>query len=64
MHDAEQDALLTTKQAAEALTLDPGTLEVWRSKKRYDLPYVKIGSKVRYRQSAIQKFLESRTVKA
>jgi excisionase family DNA binding protein len=58
------DALLSTEEAAPLLGVTPGTLEVWRTTKRYPLPYIKCGSKVRYRKSAILQFLESRTVKA
>jgi excisionase family DNA binding protein len=56
------DDLLTTAEAAKLLDVTPGTLEVWRSTKRYPLPYVKIGSNVRYRKSAVLAFLEARTV--
>jgi hypothetical protein len=36
-----EDELLTTVQAARVLDVTPGTLEVWRTTKRYPLPYVK-----------------------
>lgn len=60
----ENDPLLTTQDAAKLLDVLPATLEVWRSAKRYPLPYVKIGSKVRYKKSAIQAFIASRTIAA
>lgn len=58
------DPLLTAAEAATQLDVTPGTLAVWRCTQRYleDLPYVKVGSKVRYRQSAVTRFLERRTV--
>jgi predicted site-specific integrase-resolvase len=40
--------LLDEKQAAEYLTVSPGTLSVWRSTGRYSLPFVKVGRRVRY----------------
>jgi len=54
-------ALLDERQAADFLTVSPGTLSVWRSTGRYAIPFVKIGSKVRYRQSDLAAWLESRT---
>lgn len=52
--------LLTEKQAAEYLELAPGTLSVWRSTGRYALPFLKIGHNVRYRESDLKAWLESR----
>jgi excisionase family DNA binding protein len=54
--------LFTTTQAAEYLGVTPGTLEVWRSTKRYNLPFIKVGRLVKYRKEALAAFLESRTV--
>lgn len=56
------DPLLDTPAAANLLGTEPSTLEVWRCTKRYQLPYIKVGRLVRYRKSALLKFLESRTV--
>ncbi len=56
------DPLLSEQQAAELLGVKPTTLQVWRSTKRYALAYIKVGRNVRYRTSACQAFLESRTV--
>lgn len=53
--------LLDEKQAADFLEVAPGTLSVWRSTGRYKIPFLKIGSKVRYRQSDLAAWLESRT---
>lgn len=52
--------LLTPKQAAEALGVKTSTLEVWRCTGRYDLPFVKSGRLVRYRESDIAAFIERR----
>ena len=53
--------LLDEKQAAEILSVTPGTLSVWRSTGRHSLPFVKIGNCVRYSRSALQAWIESRT---
>lgn len=55
-------ALLDTKLAAQVLDSKEQTLCVWRSTKRYDLPYIKIGGKVRYRREAVLKFLADREI--
>ncbi|MBB3170164.1 helix-turn-helix domain-containing protein [Simiduia aestuariiviva] len=54
------DRLLTPLAASQELHVSEGTLSVWRSTGRYLLPYVKIGRKVRYRQSDIQTFIQRR----
>ena len=38
--------LISPKETAEILGVTEGTLSVWRCTNRYDLPFVKIGSKV------------------
>ena len=55
-------ALVSPEQAAEFLGTTTGTLAVWRCNRRYDLPYVKVGKSVRYRQSDLERFVQSRTV--
>ena len=57
-----QADLLTRKQAAEYLGVTPRTLAVWACVKRYNLPYVKIGRLVKYRRSALDNFIEQRTI--
>lgn len=52
--------LLDEKQAAEHLTVSPGTLSVWRSTGRYNLPFVKVGRMVRYRRADLDAWLEDR----
>lgn len=53
--------LLTPDQVAAALGLSHRTLAAWRSSRRNPLPYVKVGSRVRYRQQDVAAWLESRT---
>lgn len=52
--------LLSESQAADLLQVSPGTLSVWRSTGRYNLPFVKIGARVRYRRGDLQAWLDSR----
>jgi excisionase family DNA binding protein len=61
---AISDPLLTRTQAAQFLDVSAEALAVWASTKRYKLPFIKIGRKVRYRQSHLDEFLRSRTVGA
>lgn len=56
--------LLTRKEAAGLLNVQPQTLAKWGSTQRYDLPYIKVGKAVRYRRSDLQKFMERHTVGA
>lgn len=60
----EGDELLDEKEAAAILDVSVGTLQVWRSTKRYRLAYTKIGRNVRYPKSAIMKFIADNTVAA
>ncbi|GAB1425892.1 hypothetical protein MASR2M16_31260 [Thauera terpenica] len=52
--------LLDEHAAAVMLDLSPGTLSVWRSTGRYNLPFLKIGRNVRYRRADLQMWLEAR----
>ncbi len=49
--------LLTRKQAAEYLRVQPNTLANWVSTGRYDLPLVKIGRKAMYRLTDLDAFI-------
>ena len=51
--------LLTPQQVAKILGVRIETLATWRHTKRYDLPYVKTGRLVRYRNEDVRAFLES-----
>ncbi len=52
--------LLTKERVSEILGVSVGTLAVWRATKRYNLPYVKSGRLVRYREEDVQAFITSR----
>ena len=53
--------LISEKIAAAYLGVEPGTLSVWRSTGRYGIPFTKVGRLVRYRLSALDAWLASRT---
>lgn len=52
--------LWSPEQVAEMLGVSKQTLAVWRCEQRYPLPYVKVGSRVRYRPADVERFLERR----
>lgn len=52
--------LLTPDQVAAALGLSHRTLAAWRSSRRNPLPYVKVGSRVRYRRQDVATWLQGR----
>jgi len=60
VYKLEATRLLTEDQTAAILEVSPGTLSVWRSTGRYNLPFLKIGRKVRYRAGDVRQFMESR----
>jgi hypothetical protein len=56
-------ALLKECEAASLIQVQPTTLANWRATKKVKLPYIVLTSgAIRYRLSAIEKFLEARTV--
>lgn len=57
-----QSNLLTNEEAAEYLGVASNSLAVWRTTKRYAIPYVKVGRLVKYRLQDLEEFLESRTI--
>jgi excisionase family DNA binding protein len=56
------DRLLSRNEAAKILGVKMETLASWACTKKYEIPYVKIGSKVFYKYSDLCKFVESRVV--
>ena len=55
------DELLTRRQAARYLQIEPQTLAVWATAGRYGLPMIKVGRAVRYRRADLDAWLASRT---
>jgi len=62
LHDIEC-VLLDTHEAARYLSIAPGTLMNWRSRKQQGPSYIKVGQRVRYRISDLQDFLDRQTVR-
>jgi predicted site-specific integrase-resolvase len=60
--DIQPDVLLDDVRAAQMLGIAAKTLPVWRSTRRVEIPYIKIGRCVRYRLSDLQRFIEAKTV--
>jgi predicted DNA-binding transcriptional regulator AlpA len=58
-----RERFLTDNEVAGWLGTTTATLAVWRCTHRYPLPYIKLGRLVRYRESDVLTFLESRLVK-
>lgn len=58
---AEDSPLITPECAAALLGVTPNTLGIWRTTRRYPLPFVKVGRLVRYKRADILAFIESRT---
>lgn len=56
-----QQKLLTPDEVSNLLGVKKHTLAVWRSSGRYNLPFIKAGRLVRYRQSDIERFLDNQT---
>jgi excisionase family DNA binding protein len=51
----------TPHEMAELIGITVGTLATWRMTGRYNLPYIKVGRRVRYEVQAVQSWLDSRT---
>lgn len=58
----DRAGLLTNDEAAAYLGVAPQTLTIWRCVKRYAIPYIKVGSRIRYRREDLDAWLASRTV--
>ena len=54
--------LVNEREAARILCVSPGTLSVWRSTRRWPLPFVRVGSAIRYSVAALEKFVAERTI--
>ena len=54
--------LLSTPEAAELLGISPGTMIVWRSNQRVNLPYIKLSRSVKYRLEDLDAFISSNTI--
>lgn len=59
-----RDPLLNPIEAAELMGVKPQSLAVWRMNKSSALAFIRVGRCIRYRTSAIEAYLLSRTVGA
>jgi len=55
-----QTILLTPKETAVRLRISESTLAKWRMTASRRLPYVKVGAKVAYTETAIENFIAER----
>ena len=62
MNQVDIPRLLSDEETAVRLGVSPTTLAVWRCRKRYTLPWVKIGRRVRYREADVVAFINSSVV--
>lgn len=53
------EALLTPELVAQWLEIEVSTLAAWRTQQDHPLPYIKVGSRVRYVRSEVQLYLDS-----
>lgn len=54
----DPERLLTRRQAAEMLGLQPQTLAVWACERRSGLPFRKVGSRAMYRLGDVVSFID------
>lgn len=54
--------LLTSAEAADFLGLKTGTLVNWRCTKNQEIPFIKVGGRVRYREQDLLAWLERQLV--
>lgn len=57
----QRPVLLTREEAAKYIGTTYDTLRVWACTQRYKIPYRKIGKKVEYLKSDLDKFIQDRT---
>lgn len=55
------DPLYSRPEAALYIGVAPGTLECWASTGRYNLPYLRIGRRVKYRKSDLDAWMTKRS---
>ena len=54
--------LLTAQEAADLLGTTPATLAVWRCRRTVQIPYVRLGTAIRYRALDIESYIDAQTV--
>ncbi|PXX07517.1 helix-turn-helix protein [Nitrosomonas ureae] len=61
LRNQSADPLFTPIETANYIGVTEKTLAVWRCTGRYNIPFIKVGRLVKYRKSALDTFLVSRT---
>ena len=54
--------LINTKKAAELLGVAEGTLMNWRSSQAVEIPFVRIGARIRYRLKDVKQWIKNNRV--
>ena len=53
---------MTREEAARYLGVQPRTLEIWATTGRYNLPYIRVGRRVQYSKSDLDRFLQAKKI--
>lgn len=61
-HEESDERLLSRSEAAKKLGVKPSTLAAWAYLKTQDLPFVRVGSRVKYRQGDVRDFILRNTI--
>lgn len=59
-----QEKLLTSREAADYLRVTKTTLCLWRTDKRYNLPYIRFSNKILYRKNDLDAFIAKHSTTA
>jgi len=59
MPDYRFPNLLTAEEAAKLLRVEPQTMAVWRCLKTVDIPFIRAGRKILYRELDLLQFVEA-----
>ncbi len=62
MNEASEKKLMNSREAATFLGVRPDTLTVWRCTKAVQIPYIKVGSLVKYRLQDLEDYLNRQRV--
>lgn len=57
----EIDSLLSGKSAARVINVTSQTMAQWRSNRRVEIPFVRVGGRVMYRRSDLDAFIAGNT---
>ena len=55
---SDPNRLLSRKEAADMLGMQPSTLAAWATLRKGDLPFLKIGARAKYRLADVQRFID------